>query len=496
MNAAILTTALDALERNDFPAVERLCQSASSAERAHPGLALLRALALGGAGELRRAGRLLDRLAQPGNAHPRRDLGDLLARLGRHGQAAVQYRAAAAALPDDAAAWHALGLSLAEAGDLTAAEDAFRRTIALDLAPAAPWSNLGMMLKTRLRFEDALAAHNEAVARAPADPQLRVNRAVALLHAGRLTEAWAEYEYRLRLDGRPRMPACPLLPDLAATTLTGRTILVWHEEGFGDTIQFARYLPMLAATGAQVVLAVPTPLVRLLGRLQETPLPLREGSKPKIPNITILDPHTQFPPYDYHCPVFSLPRAFGTTLETIPGRTPYLTADADLATHWAARLPPHSLRVGVVWTGQARPWLPGFAALNARRSIDPAALRPLAEISGLHLISLQLGHPAPDFMLNLPGDITDFADTAAIIANLDIVLSVDTSVVHLAGALGKPVLLLDRYDNCWRWFSGREDSPWYPTLRILRQHRMNDWSVPLQRAHDILSQLAGQMAQR
>jgi tetratricopeptide (TPR) repeat protein len=468
VDAALPQTALNALERDDFPAVEHLWLSAPAAAQATPGLQLLRALALGGAGHLSRAGELLDRLAAPGHAHPSRDLGDLLARLGRHGAAAIQYRVAVAALPDDTQAWHALGQSLTESGDLAGAEAAFRRATILAPEAAGPWSNLGMVLKIQTRFDEAIAAHNQAVTRASEDPQIRVNRAVALLHAGRLTEAWADYEYRLRLDGRPRLPPGPLLPDLPeGCDLTGRTVLVWHEEGFGDTIQFARYIPLLAARGARVFLAVPEPLVRLTQSLGFA---------------TILEPADPFPAYDYHCPVFSLPRAFGTTLDTIPGHTPYLSADPGLTTAWAYRLPETPFRVGAVWAGQARPWLPGFESLNARRSLDPGALRMLAELPGIRLVSLQLGQAAPDFMFDPAAKITDFADTAAIIANLDAVVSVDTSVVHLAAALRKPVLLLDRFDNCWRWFSGREDSPWYPTLRILRQDRMNDWSGPLHRA--------------
>jgi tetratricopeptide (TPR) repeat protein len=467
VDPTLLQTALNALERNDFAAVEQLWRSAPSTARAHPSLQLLRALALGGGGELRRAEKLLDRLATPGHAHPRRNLGDLLARLGRHGPAAIQYRAAVAALPDDTQAWHALGRSLTESGDLADAEAAFRRATTLAPEAAAPWSNLGMVLKIQTRFDEAVAAHNQAVARAPHDPQIRVNRAVALLHAGRLTEAWADYEYRLRLDGRPRLPPGPLLPDITSLDLRGRTVLVWHEEGFGDTIQFARYIPLLAASGARVFLAVPNPLVRLMQTL---------GS------ATILGPADPFPTYDYHCPVFSLPRAFGTKLDTIPSDVSYLFAEQELAAAWATRLPEAHYRVGAVWAGQARPWLPGFESLNARRSLDPGELRPLAELPGIRLISLQLGQAAPDFMFDPTGQITDFADTAGIIANLDAVVSVDTSVVHLAGALGKPVLLLDRFDNYWRWFSGREDSPWYPTLRIFRQDRTGDWSGPLRRA--------------
>lgn len=465
--SADLAGALAALERNDFAAVARIWEGTPDGARV-PALRLICALALGGAGDVERAGGLLDGLAMPEHAHPRRDLGNLLSRLDRHQAAAMQYRAAVEALPDDAVAWHGLGMSLASAGDLLAAEQAFRQAVGLDPRPAAPWSNLGMVLKTQGRFEDAVAAHDQAVQRAPEDARIRVNRAVALLHAGRLTEAWRDYEYRLTLAERPALPRGLLLPGVEG--LAGRTVLVWHEEGFGDTIQFARYAPMLAEHGARVVLAVPEPLRRLMGTLAGVEV------------VPIEDP---WPAYDFHCPVFSLPRAFGTTMETIPAVVPYLAADPGLGAAWASRLPA-GRRIGCVWTGQARPWAKGFDVLQARRSLDPEVFRALAG-PGAVLVSLQHGQAAPDFMADPMPEVRDFADTAAIMVNLDVVVSVDTSVVHLAGALGRPVVLLDRYDNCWRWFSEREDSPWYPTLRILRQRRMGDWGEVLERLPEVVA---------
>src|SRR5271157_4588017 len=199
-----------------------------------------------GAGQVGRAGRLLDRLACPGMAHPRRDLGDVLAKLGRHAEAADQYRAALRASPDDLAAWHALGRSLAEHGDFAGAEHAFRRATWLDPGAAASWSNLGMMLKIAGRFDEAIAAHDRAVALAPDAAQIRLNRAIALLHMGRMAEAWGDYEARLLVNHRARMLPGEMLPRVDDIDLTGRTVLVWHEEGFGDTIQFCRYVPALA----------------------------------------------------------------------------------------------------------------------------------------------------------------------------------------------------------------------------------------------------------
>jgi hypothetical protein len=161
---------------------------------------------------------------------------------------------------------------------------------------------------------------------------------------------------------------------------------------------------------------------------------------------------------------------------------------------WRARLdaalPAGRFRVGLVWAGQARPWLPWFTTLDARRSTDAATLAPLASVPGVACVSLQKGASPPPWMLNPMSDATDFADTAAIVANLDVVVSVDTSMVHLAGALGKRVLLLDRYDSCWRWLSGRDDSPWYPSLTILRQPTTGDWQPVVARAAELLAAMA------
>jgi hypothetical protein len=183
-------------------------------------------------------------------------------------------------------------------------------------------------------------------------------------------------------------------------------------------------------------------------------------------------------------------------METIPSNTPYLAADPELIARWESCLLHGGLRVGLVWAGQARPWLPGFSTLDRRRSAGITAFAPLAGLPGTCFVSLQkepaaAETPPPGLELHNPmPQVGDFADTAAIVTCLDLVVSIDTSVVHLAGALGKPVFLLDRYDNCWRWFSGREDSPWYPGLRIFRQERLGDWTVPMRRVAEAVANMA------
>jgi hypothetical protein len=259
------------------------------------------------------------------------------------------------------------------------------------------------------------------------------------------------------------------------------TILALHEDGFGDTLQFLRYLPLLAELGARVVAYVPPALQRVMRMV------------PGVADV-VTNPR-RLPPHDWICPMFSLPRIFGTMIDTIPP-TPALILDAALPGHWAGRLPDSGLRVGLVWAGQARPSLPGFGTLDRRRSSGLATFAPLFDVPGVAFVSLQAGPASRQIrsaglvLVDPMPDVRDFADTAAIIADLDVVISVDTSVVHLAGLMGKPVFLLDRYDGCWRWLSGRSDSPWYPRLTIFRQQQPGDWSWPMAQVRASLEAMA------
>ncbi len=246
------------------------------------------------------------------------------------------------------------------------------------------WANLGMMLKIDGQFDAALDAYDEALARAPGDRQIRVNRAVTRLHAGRFAEAWQDEDWVLAEPGRSVLPADRLLPPLSRLPdLTGRTVLVLQEEGLGDTLQFLRYLPLLARRGARVVAVVPPALTRLMRT---------------VPGVAeVPDGDAPVPRFDFHCSFNGLPRAFETTLETIPCEVPYLAADPALVRQWRERLPAgDALRVGLCWAGQARPWLAGFVGLDRRRSTDLATLAPLAAVPGVRFISLQKGPAASD----------------------------------------------------------------------------------------------------
>jgi Flp pilus assembly protein TadD len=514
-----LQEALTLLESGRNRQVERICRKLLDRDRGDIEALLFLGLAVGARGDAEAAAPILNRVARARslNAHPCSDVARMLAAQGKASLIEPQYRACLALMPDDARLRYGLagflrehcdgeaavallepilsahpdsaeahdqtGMALAEAGRFTEAAKQFREAIAHDPAPAAFWANLGMMLKTDGQFDAALDAYHEALARAPGDRQIRVNRAVTRLQSGRFAEAWQDEDWVLAEPGRSVLPADRLLPPLSRLPdLTGCTVMVLQEEGLGDTLQFLRYLPLLAHRGARVVAVVPPALTRLMRTV------------PGVAEVPNGD--APVPRFDFHCSFNGLPRAFETTLETIPCDVPYLAADPTLVRRWGDRLPVgDALRVGLCWAGQARPWLAGFVGLDRRRSADLATLAPLAAVPGVRFVSLQKGVAAGGMagfeLLDVMDDVRDFADTAAIVANLDLVISVDTSVLHLAGAMGKPVFLLDRYDNCWRWLSGREDSPWYPSLRIFRQQHSGDWAPVIARVATALAAAAG-----
>ncbi len=518
--ATVLSRAVNDLAMNRFASVAARCAPLLADNPDDPEASLLSGLAAGARGHHEHAARLLHRAARDRGqaAHPFRDLAVILCRIGQQAQVESQFEALSRVAPDDASLLYAyaeflydsgqseaaipflveaqrlqpdgmpprnlLAMAYASLGLTEAAIAQLRDATARDPSRAGIWANLGLLLKDDGRFDEALAAYDIALGLAPDDAQIRVNRVVALLRAGRWTEAWPDYEWRLLLPEhavrRPRLlPALSSLGDL-----TGRTILAVHEDGFGDTLHFARYLPLLAARGANVIASVPAQLTRIMRTV------------PGIAAVHCADDPVPF--HHFYCPFFSLPRAFETTPERIPPSLPWLHADPTLAKHWNALLPSGALRVGLVWAGQARPMLPGFTTLDGRRSMALAALAQIGSVADVTFISLQHGPeavqahtPPPGMALFDPmGAVTDFADTAAIIANLDLVVSVDTSVVHLAGGMGKPVFLLDRYDHCWRWLSGRTDSPWYPNLRIFRQPRIGHWASVLEDVAAALAEFA------
>jgi Flp pilus assembly protein TadD len=413
------------------------------------------------------------------------NLGNVLSAQGRLAQAEASYGEALRLQPVYADALVNLGHVLNQLGRPAEAERRLRE--ALRLRPDSPeaLNNLGVALAALGRPLEAAESYREAISLQFDFPDAHNNLAYALLAAGRFQEGWDEHEWRWRgkhMAAGARGFARPLWN---GEPLAARTLLLHAEQGLGDTLQFCRYAPLIPA-GGRVVLEAQKPLARLLSRL------------PGVDEIVI---HGEaLPPFDLQCPLLSLPRAFGTTLETIPARVPYLSPDATRLADWAERLANIAgLKVGLVWAGEPRKGWPELAAIDTRRSIALSTLAPLGDVEGVCFVSLQKGAPAAQTANPPPGltlhdftdELADFDDTAALVANLDLVISVDTSTAHLAGGLGKPVWLLNRHDSCWRWLLNRDDSPWYPTLRQFRQATAGDWDGVVRRVRDALKGIAG-----
>lgn len=326
--------------------------------------------------------------------------------------------------------------------------------------------NLGTVLRDQRRFAEAESCYDAALARAPGFDEAHLARAVGRLVQGDLRAGWEGFERRWR-----RFPT----PPWAGEPLNGATILLHVEQGFGDAIQFVRYAPLVAQAGGRVIVEAHQLLFRLFSTLPSSIQVLIRGPEP--------------PPHDLHCPLMSLPRAFGTDLGTIPAAIPYLAPDNGDRNRWRDRLARQEgnaerLKVGLVWAGNPR------HRNDRNRSLPPDALRPLLAVEGVRFFSLQTGDaradlsrlpcdPGGDGVTDLVEKVRDFADTAAILANLDLLIAVDTAIVHLAGALGVPVWLLLPYAPDWRWLLDRADSPWYPSLRLFRQPRPGDWTTTL-----------------
>jgi tetratricopeptide (TPR) repeat protein len=402
------------------------------------------------------------------------NLATALLRLGFLDDAAAIAAIAVRLLPDQAEAHACRGGILHHAGQHEAAIGAYRRALSLDPGRAAILSSLGNTLGATGRADEGLAAHDRAIALAPNDPVCRFNRSMTLLAAGHFAEGWAEYEWRWRRHGRGLEIAAP---QWRGEPLEGRTILLHAEQGFGDTLQFCRYAPMVAQCGGHVLLEVQAPLARLLANLPGVGQIIARGERR--------------PAFDLHCPLLSLPNAFRTTLETVPARLPYLYADRAQTARWQASLSGNGgLRVGLVWAGAPHLDDPEAMLLDQRRSLPPNALAVLAHLPGAHFVSLQKDTPPPAIdglvMTDVMAEMRDFADTAGLIGALDLIVAVDTSVAHLAAALGREVWLLSRYDGCWRWLRNRTDSPWYPGMTLFRQPRPHDWTTVLR---DVRAQL-------
>jgi tetratricopeptide (TPR) repeat protein len=428
---------------------------------------------------------------EPNMASAWSNLGVALYELKDYEEAARAHRRAIAAAPNFAQAHSNLGNALHALKRFDEAIAAYRRALEIDPNFADAWANLGTTLHHSGSFDEGAVALRRAIALAPHHANAHSGLGILLLMRGDFAEGWDEYEWRLRSTERkgPRFPEKPWQGE----SLAGRHIYVQAEQGFGDTLQFARYLPLLAARAGNVTVRVHQQLLTLL----------RES----LPGITVLGDRGDPAPYQYDAVLLSLPRLLKTRLETVPAQVPYLRATAEALRRWRERLGNMSgVKVGIVWAGNPE------HVNDHRRSVDLKLLEPLFAVRGASFASLQVGPRAADLKNLTPSPtlprkrgrervgaiddlapaLGDFVETAAAVSALDLVITVDTAMAHLAGALGKPVWVLLPWVTDWRWMLRRDDNPWYPTMRLFRG---GDWPTVIARlVRDLSAVAAGDLA--
>ncbi|HEY1542668.1 MAG TPA: tetratricopeptide repeat protein, partial [Xanthobacteraceae bacterium] len=398
----------------------------------------------------------------PDHAKAYSNLSGALRSAGRSAEAEDVARKALALAPDSVTAYNNLGAALSERGRDREAVDCFRRAVALKPDFARGFFNLGKALQGAGQRDEAIVQFRRAIEIQPDLADAHVAEAFLLLGNGDYAAGLPKLEWRWRLEGRaPREFTQPVW---GGEPLGGKTILLHAEQGFGDVLMLLRYAPLVATRGGRVVIEVPAGLERLVARLKGASCATVVAGEP-------------LPPFDTHCPLMSLPLAFGTRLESVPATGPYLGVAPEAVARWRSRLSgAHGMKVGIVWAGNP------VHRNDGARSIALARLSSLLDVPGVQWFSLQAGERAADLAMLVPGrvtdlapELTDLADTAAAISALDLVIGVDTGVVHLAGALGKPVWVMLAFDPDWRWLLERTDSPWYPSARLIRQEAPGDW---------------------
>ncbi|MBL8643132.1 MAG: tetratricopeptide repeat protein, partial [Rhodospirillaceae bacterium] len=366
------------------------------------------------------------------------------------------------------------GSALAELQRPHDALAAFDKAIALNPSHADALNNRGNVLRLLKRYDEALADFTRAAQARPGFVGAEVNKAMVLMALGRMKEGWPAYEWRFLSPELAPLPQRFTQPRwTGAEDVADKTLLLVAEQGLGDTLQFCRYARLAADKGARVILEVQPPLKRLLSSLDGV--------------SAVYADNEPLPPVDFYCPMLSLPLAFNTVVNSVPS-APYLKADAAQTAEWARRIADESsLRVGLVWAGSPRKNMPQAHAIDKKRSLHLSAFKPFADIQGVRFFSLQKGEPATQLtemqaamwggpaIIDHTDQLNDFADTAALVANLDLIITCDTSVAHLAGGLGKPVWILNRTDGCWRWLHGRTDTPWYPSAKLFQQQTPGEW---------------------
>lgn len=463
------TKALDAHQAGDLSTAYSICSALLDANSRHVGaLNLLGAIALQ-LEQYPQALEFLDQALRLVATEPSAwvNRGVVLNKLGRAQDALASYRRAVEVAPEFAPAWFNLGTQQKELLDFDEAVRCLRRCVEVDPRYAAAHFNLANTLHNLKRFDEAIAQFDRAIELGPDDGEARKNRSFARLMVGDFSGGFEDFEWRWTtppLNKAWRDRSCPQWD--GQQSLERKTILVHAEQGLGDTLQFCRYLPIVKSLGAaQVVFEVQRPLLQLMRTVEGADIVVPQG----LP----------LPAYDFHIPLMSMPRALGTTPSTIPAPIPYIGAQPERLKRWLPYLTAQSFKVGICWQGSAK-------GAEVGKGIPLSAFAPLSACPGVQLFCLQ----KLDDTAERPGDSVDFpltafgpefdadtpfADTAAVMSDLDLVITTDTSIAHLAGAMGVPVWVALPYVCDWRWGPTSSRTAWYPTMRLFRQAERGSW---------------------
>ena len=415
-------------------------------------------------------------LLRPESAKTWVNKGLVLSDLEEHQDALAIYEKAIGLNPNFAEAWTNKGNAIFALGRHEESIELHQRAIQLKPGYAQAWYNLAISFCALKRFNKSIAAYEQAISLKPDYFMAYWNKSLVELAIGDLHNGWQNFEARAFIKNSPLRTSYNKITRLKnLSDVAGKKILIWSEQGLGDAIQFCRYVPELVKLGPDLTFVAPKSLTALMNSLS--------GS------FQIVDSCSDLSGFEFQVPLMSLPLIFKTDLTTIPSTSSYLKADSLKEQFWKERLSSSNLlRVGLVWNGGFRANQPEMHAVNERRNIPLEVISRLQHVPNIEFYSLQKGDPAEsefaqnksaiwpaNNIRNFVSELNDFSDTAALISNLDLVISVDTSTAHLSAALGKPTWLLNRYDSCWRWLEDRIDSPWYPSITLYRQKTPGDW---------------------
>src|SRR5215471_2930821 len=409
---------------------------------------------------------------EPSSARFQKDLAILLRSVGCYDEALEAIRGSQAQIPDDAVALNIEGYCLSELGRPAEAIRAYHRALALDPKYVECWTNLAYAWQQTLQLDRAEESFQRALAINADYAPAQCGAAMLALLRGEYTTGFAQLEWRWRLE--TMKPRNFKQPAWQGERLDGKTVLLHAEQGLGDTIQLLRFVPDAIRRGARVVIDVPEVLQRLAATLDC--------------DCDVVARGQPLPFFDVHCPLMSLPRLLGVTLADLPGQSPYLRADPPAISRWSRRLCAAGgpLKIGIVWGGNPK------HPQDRYRSIEPGRLGSLLEQPGIRFYSLQKTEreslrEAEGKFIDIAPELPDFAETAAALFNLDLIITVDTATAHLAGALGRPCWVLVPFMPDWRWLLERADSPRYPTLRLFRQSASGDWDSAINLVRDALA---------